>query len=77
MPTETSVEQRSTTHSAKLNMLSRAFILALPLLAAATAVPRNTGDDSPSNQCNTGSLQCCDSTQEVSHFVEYLLITGQ
>ncbi|KAH9479145.1 Fruiting body protein SC1 [Psilocybe cubensis] len=39
------------------------FVLALPLLAAASAVPRNDG---PSNQCNTGSLQCCDSTQSAT-----------
>ncbi|KAF9012658.1 fungal hydrophobin-domain-containing protein [Cyathus striatus] len=37
-----------------------AFALALPILAAATAVPR---DDS---QCNTGSLLCCNSVQDSS-----------
>ncbi|KAF9480555.1 fungal hydrophobin [Pholiota conissans] len=36
-------------------------ISALPVLAAATAiVPRQTGD------CNTGSIQCCMSTQTAS-----------
>ncbi|PPR05230.1 hypothetical protein CVT24_010336 [Panaeolus cyanescens] len=38
-----------------------AVVLALPLLAAAGAVPRT--DSGPSNQCNTGTLQCCNSTQ--------------
>ncbi|KAF8887547.1 fungal hydrophobin-domain-containing protein [Infundibulicybe gibba] len=32
-------------------------VLALPLLAAASAVPRQT------SQCNTGSIQCCNSVQ--------------
>ncbi|KAF8652355.1 hypothetical protein AX16_004385 [Volvariella volvacea WC 439] len=36
------------------------FILfALPLLAAATVVPRTDG-----SQCNTGSTQCCNSVQD-------------
>ncbi|KAF9038662.1 fungal hydrophobin-domain-containing protein [Panaeolus papilionaceus] len=39
-----------------------AFVLALPLLAAASVLPRTDGSG-PSNQCNTGSLQCCNSTQ--------------
>ncbi|PPQ89202.1 hypothetical protein CVT25_001271 [Psilocybe cyanescens] len=34
------------------------LVLALPLLAAASAVPRT---DCPSNQCNTGTIQCCNS----------------
>ncbi|KJA29740.1 hypothetical protein HYPSUDRAFT_31726 [Hypholoma sublateritium FD-334 SS-4] len=40
--------------------------LALATLAAATATParRNTPTSSPSNQCNTGSLQCCSSVQQ-------------
>ncbi|PPQ89208.1 hypothetical protein CVT25_001277 [Psilocybe cyanescens] len=39
-------------------MFARAstLVLALPLLAAASAVPRTDG---PSNQCNTGTIQCC------------------
>ncbi|KAH9479146.1 Fruiting body protein SC1 [Psilocybe cubensis] len=42
------------------NMFARtsALVLALPLLAAASAVPRTDG---PSNQCNTGPVQCCNS----------------
>ncbi|KAF8885081.1 hypothetical protein CPB84DRAFT_1788674 [Gymnopilus junonius] len=40
------------------------FVLALPLLAAANAIPRNNGD-----QCTTGSLQCCSSAQSVSHIL--------
>ncbi|KAF9480562.1 fungal hydrophobin [Pholiota conissans] len=37
------------------------FVSALPVLAAATAImPRQTGS------CNTGSLQCCQSTQDPS-----------
>ncbi|PPQ89201.1 hypothetical protein CVT25_001270 [Psilocybe cyanescens] len=42
---------------------SAVFTLALPILAAASAVPRNDG---PSNQCNTGQLQCCNSTQSAT-----------
>ncbi|KAF9467917.1 fungal hydrophobin-domain-containing protein [Collybia nuda] len=38
---------------------SAAFVLALPLLAAASAVPRT---ETPS-QCNTGPIQCCNSVQ--------------
>ncbi|KJA29739.1 hypothetical protein HYPSUDRAFT_31725 [Hypholoma sublateritium FD-334 SS-4] len=40
--------------------------LALATLAAATATParRNTPTSSPSNECNTGSLQCCSSVQQ-------------
>lgn len=45
---------------------SALFVFALPVLAAATAFPRNNPPDAPSNQCNTGSLQCCESTQDVS-----------
>ncbi|KJA22759.1 hypothetical protein HYPSUDRAFT_185826 [Hypholoma sublateritium FD-334 SS-4] len=45
---------------------SALFVFALPVLAAATAFPRNNPPDSPSNQCNTGSLQCCESTQDAS-----------
>ncbi|KAJ3515708.1 hypothetical protein NLJ89_g1590 [Agrocybe chaxingu] len=43
--------------------VSSAFVLALPLLAAASVLPRTDG---PSNQCNTGSLQCCNSVQDAS-----------
>ena len=39
-----------------------AFVLALPVLTSASAVAR-TND--PSNQCNNGSVQCCQSTQSV------------
>ncbi|KAF5361839.1 hypothetical protein D9756_002079 [Leucocoprinus leucothites] len=41
----------------------------LPFLAAATAVPRTGGGGGggggtiPASQCNTGSLQCCNSAQ--------------
>ncbi|KAF9483029.1 fungal hydrophobin [Pholiota conissans] len=40
---------------------SSVFVLALPVLAAANVLPRTDGSG-PSNQCNTGSLQCCNST---------------
>ncbi|KAF9558360.1 fungal hydrophobin [Agrocybe pediades] len=42
---------------------STAVVLGLPLLAVANAIPRT---DSPSNQCNTGSIQCCNSVQSAS-----------
>jgi len=48
-------------------MFARAFsalVLALPVLASASVVPRTDG---PSNQCNTGSMQCCNSVQPVSN----------
>ncbi|KAF5316703.1 hypothetical protein D9619_006800 [Psilocybe cf. subviscida] len=41
-------------------------LLALPVLAAATAVPRTDGSG-PSNQCNGGTLQCCNSVQSASN----------
>jgi len=40
--------------------------LALPALAAATVLPRTDG---PSNQCNTGAIQCCNSVQAVSSLI--------
>ncbi|KAF8895198.1 fungal hydrophobin-domain-containing protein [Infundibulicybe gibba] len=43
-----------------------ALFAMLPLLAAATAVPRTTTPTTPASQCNTGDLQCCNSTQESS-----------
>lgn len=48
----------------KLKMFARSFsalVLALPVLAAASVVTRTDSD-----QCNTGSFQCCQSTQPVS-----------
>ncbi|TFK65627.1 fungal hydrophobin [Pluteus cervinus] len=43
-------------------MFSRvaSFALVLPLLASAAVLPRQTGD------CNTGSIQCCNSVQSSS-----------
>ncbi|PPQ96206.1 hypothetical protein CVT26_005611 [Gymnopilus dilepis] len=38
---------------------SSLLVLALPLLAAASALPRNDGND-----CTTGSLECCASTAD-------------
>ncbi|KAF8806918.1 hydrophobin-263 [Phlegmacium glaucopus] len=46
------------------------FVLALPLLATATVLPRND----PVNQCNSGSLQCCDSTSTASNPITSLLL---
>ncbi|KAF8895194.1 fungal hydrophobin-domain-containing protein [Infundibulicybe gibba] len=43
-----------------------ALFAMLPLLAAATAVPRTTTPTTPASQCNTGDLQCCNSSQESS-----------
>nr|CAD12833.1 hydrophobin 2 [Pleurotus sp. 'Florida'] len=43
--------------------------LILPLLAAATAIPRT---DTPS--CSTGSLQCCSSVQKATDPLASLLI---
>ncbi|KAF8895182.1 hypothetical protein BD779DRAFT_1668511 [Infundibulicybe gibba] len=52
-------------------MFARTSTIALfsmiPLLAAATAVPRTTTPTTPASQCNTGDLQCCNSTQESSN----------
>ena len=47
-------------------MLARAasvFVLALPLLAAATALPRGGGGG---GGCSSGSPQCCNTTTTVS-----------
>ena len=41
--------------------LTAVSALALATLAAATPARRNSA---PSNQCNTGSLQCCTSVQQ-------------
>ncbi|KDR81005.1 hypothetical protein GALMADRAFT_136068 [Galerina marginata CBS 339.88] len=49
---------------------SSVFVLALPVLVAANAIPRTDG---PSNQCNTGSIQCCNSVQSSSSSVVTLL----
>ena len=38
------------------------FVLALPLLASATALPRNDGG----SQCNSGSTECCNTSQSVT-----------
>ncbi|TFK33650.1 fungal hydrophobin-domain-containing protein [Crucibulum laeve] len=50
-------------------------ILALPILAAAIAVPRTTPPTTPASQCNTGDLQCCNSTEDSSNLSEGLLGT--
>ena len=42
------------------------FVLALPLLATASVLPRNGGGSS----CDTGSLQCCSSVQSVNLFID-------
>ncbi|KAF8953919.1 fungal hydrophobin-domain-containing protein [Flammula alnicola] len=42
---------------------SSLFVLALPVIATASVLPRNDPTSGPSNQCNTGSIQCCNSTQ--------------
>jgi len=41
---------------------SSAFVLALPVLAAAGSILPRTG-----GQCNTGPVQCCQSSQSVSN----------
>ncbi|PPR06781.1 hypothetical protein CVT24_011281 [Panaeolus cyanescens] len=38
------------------------LFVALPLLASATVLPRTDG---PSNQCNTGPIQCCNNVGTV------------
>ncbi|KAF8959640.1 fungal hydrophobin-domain-containing protein [Flammula alnicola] len=50
---------------------SSVFVLALPVLAVASVLPRN---GTPSNQCNTGSIQCCDSTQSATSSVVSTLL---
>ncbi|KAL0948209.1 hypothetical protein HGRIS_010816 [Hohenbuehelia grisea] len=47
-----------------------ASVLALPILAAAMAVVPRT---EPASQCNTGSLQCCNSVQSSKSSVVGLL----
>ncbi|KAF8959639.1 hydrophobin-263 [Flammula alnicola] len=46
---------------------SSLFVLALPVLAAASVLPRQ------SNQCNTGSIQCCNSTQSATSSIVSIL----
>lgn len=46
--------------------------LAVATLAVATPARRNDGSG-PSNQCNTGTLQCCDSTQTAASASSSLL----
>ncbi|KJA29738.1 hypothetical protein HYPSUDRAFT_31724 [Hypholoma sublateritium FD-334 SS-4] len=48
-------------HFSQLTTMSA---LALATLAAATPARRSSPSSSPSNQCNTGSLQCCSSVQQ-------------
>ncbi len=44
-------------------------VLALPLLAAASVVPRESTNTTVSwGKCNTGSAQCCKSVQDVRFF---------
>ncbi|KAF8959641.1 hydrophobin-263 [Flammula alnicola] len=47
---------------------SSVFVLALPILAAASVLPRQ------SNQCDTGSIQCCESTQSATSSVVSTLL---
>ena len=56
-------------------MFARAIsfsLLALPLLAAAVALPGGGDDNPPPALCaaNTGSAQCCDSSTQVSMSIE-------
>ncbi|KAJ3573936.1 hypothetical protein NP233_g2113 [Leucocoprinus birnbaumii] len=46
---------------------SAVFALALPAIALATAVPRQSGS------CNTGPVQCCSQVQDSSTLSESLL----
>ncbi|KAF8870415.1 fungal hydrophobin-domain-containing protein [Infundibulicybe gibba] len=52
---------------ARTSAIQVAVIAMIPLLAAATAVPRTTTPTTPASQCNTGGLQCCNSSQESSN----------
>ena len=47
-------------------MQSKVFALATLALATLAAATPTRRQDDPSNQCNTGSLQCCESTQDAS-----------
>ena len=62
-------DSSSTILNKLFNMFARAssvFVLALPVFAAASILSR-TGDGGPSNQCNTGPIQCCNSAVAVSN----------
>ncbi|KAF8873234.1 fungal hydrophobin-domain-containing protein, partial [Infundibulicybe gibba] len=52
---------------ARTSAIQVAVIAMIPILAAATAVPRTTTPTTPASQCNTGGLQCCNSSQESSN----------
>jgi hypothetical protein len=65
----------STTNQLKRNMqftLSALTALAIATLAVATPARRN--DAPPASECNTGSVQCCDSTSTASNPVTALLL---
>ncbi|KAF9457569.1 fungal hydrophobin-domain-containing protein [Collybia nuda] len=48
----------------KFTSASALAVLALPLLTAATVLPRTTTPTTPASQCNVSNLKCCNSTQE-------------
>ncbi|KDR81004.1 hypothetical protein GALMADRAFT_136067 [Galerina marginata CBS 339.88] len=52
---------------------STAIVLALPILAVANVLPQ-ARNDGPSNQCNTGTLQCCSSVQSSSSSLVAVLL---
>ncbi|KAF9461123.1 fungal hydrophobin-domain-containing protein [Collybia nuda] len=51
---------------ARISSLFMFLLFALPLLAAASAVPR-TDSPPPVDQCNTGDIQCCNSVQSATN----------
>ncbi|TFK32895.1 fungal hydrophobin-domain-containing protein [Crucibulum laeve] len=60
---------------ARTSAMVACSVLALPILAAASAVPRNTPPTIPASSCaaTTGSVQCCNSTQDSSQLTSTLI----
>ncbi|KAF8204665.1 hydrophobin-319 [Pholiota molesta] len=49
-------------------------LTALAIVTLAVATPARRNDAPPASECNTGSVQCCDSTSTASNPVTALLL---